>query len=624
MRKIPGGISDFKKLITEGFVYVDKTRFIEKLEDEDYVTFYRPRRFGKSLLLSTLEYYYDYKYKDMQSELFGGTYIDGNPTRFRSKYSVIKFDFSGIKSNNAVKGMSKRILSGIDFFLQAHGLKIDRELDEDGQPSEILDQFFTRIFSKLANPLYVLIDEYDHFANQILSENRAEFSEMARTGGYLRTFFEVLKEGTQRSFVGRIFITGVSPLTMDSLTSGFNIATNISFDNWFADMLGFTKGEASALIAELLPDARDKEGLLEAVTRLYNGYMFAREGPKLYNSEMAFYYIKAFKKTGRAPEAVVDDNTKTDVAKLKALASLVVLNGGGPELAERDLERRREALADILNGESYRISLSGSFGMDSFDADDFMAFLYYMGFLTYVSEGGVDALVLPNEAMGALFCRYFSDMILQEAPRIDAGRRKAAMDALAFKGSADLFVGCLSELLMDGDNRIYVHFAEKVFQLLGFTVVHEYTGYSAKLEAAAKGGGYIDLALLPVPKKKVSFYYIIEMKYIFRRELERFEKKKQDGGRKEPGAEAAAAAAEAEEERLSKLEKRRRVVYDKWSQALEQIRRYSSQPPYSDLDAEGRLKKLIIIFCTHRCLVCQDVADADNAEMQLADFEWWF
>ena len=244
MKKLPYGISNYQDLIEDNYYYVDKTKYIEKLENlaEKRIMFLRPRKFGKTLFTSTLENYYDLKKADKFEKLYGETYIGKNPTKLKNSYHILKFNFSGIDTTNeetTMKGFKEKVSIAIGGFINKYGLDfyVNPDLTAEGLLSSLIEAFKIQ---KTEDKIYVIIDEYDHFANELLGFNTNQFKNLVSKNGKVRKWYEILKEGTE-SVIDRIFITGVAPITLDSLTSGFNIGLDITQDRDFNAMIGFTE-----------------------------------------------------------------------------------------------------------------------------------------------------------------------------------------------------------------------------------------------------------------------------------------------------------------------------------------------------------------------------------------------
>ena len=287
--RIPYGEADFKRIRVNGWLYVDKTRFVHALEEERYAFFIRPRRFGKSCWISLLNYYYDRTRADDFEAVFGGTDLGQHPTENRHRYVVLRFDFSMF--DDTLETLRERFETYCHLELD-HALKRNRDLFPPETRQHILS--LPSINDKLAAlflyagdegiPLYVLIDEYDNFANTVLAYHGEEaYQSFTHGGGFYRNFFATLKAGAGRNDGGleRMFITGVSPITMDDVTSGFNIGSNISLDPRFDQMLGFTEAEVRQLL-ELYRDHgafnQEVEAALDVIARVVQWLSVLRGG----------------------------------------------------------------------------------------------------------------------------------------------------------------------------------------------------------------------------------------------------------------------------------------------------------------------------------------------------------
>ena len=273
IKKLPYGISDYERIVKDNYYYVDKTKYIEKLEDlpQPYITFLRPRKFGKTLFTSTLENYYDIKKKDKFEQLYKETYIGKHPTPLKNSYHILRFNFSGIDTSTVdttINGFKREVGSSIKLFVQKYGLDFYVNMEDEAE--NILDNLIKSfIVQKSNDKIYVIIDEYDHFANELLGFDTDQFKSLVSKNGKVRKWYEILKKGTE-TVIDRIFITGVAPITLDSLTSGFNIGTDITRDEEFNEMLGFTEAELVELMnaqeiskekeEEMIPIMKEKIG----------------------------------------------------------------------------------------------------------------------------------------------------------------------------------------------------------------------------------------------------------------------------------------------------------------------------------------------------------------------------
>jgi len=282
--RIPYALQDFKEIREQNYLYVDKTSYIEMLEYMDnYVLFLRPRRFGKTLFASVLEYYYDIRYKDDFDKLFGGLYIGENKTAKANSYHVLKISFTCIHMENAriEKSFTNCVRTYLYGFARLHKLDINVENNSD-ECSEILRNFLMDYRLATDRKIYLIIDEYDLFANDVLTEDREFFNHMTSKDGFLRKFYEVFKAYAGNT-VEKIFITGVTPITLDSLTNGFNIATNLSNSELLNEMIGFTEGE----VRQLLNEYNMSEEYIAILREHYNGYLFHKDAKnKVYNSSL--------------------------------------------------------------------------------------------------------------------------------------------------------------------------------------------------------------------------------------------------------------------------------------------------------------------------------------------------
>ena len=339
---IPYGMANFRTIREEGFLYVDKTRFLHDLEDERHVFLLRPRRFGKSCWVSILEHYYDRTRKQNFNALFDGTDIGREPTANRSRYAVLRLDFSSFDKDlpalaaNFAGHCHTRLRGMLEANADVFSAQLAERILAPPTTGGRLDELFLHA-ERLGVRLYVLIDEYDNFANTILAgEGEAAHHAVTRGSGFLRDFFAALKTGTASGNLDRLFITGVSPVTMDDVTSGFNIGTNISFDAAYNEMVGFTEQEVDDLVrmyADLGALDRERDEVIAVMREWYNGYRFSEESEEdMYNTNMVLYYLKHSVPNKRGPRHLIDANVRLDYAKLR---HLVVVNRDAALAAER-------------------------------------------------------------------------------------------------------------------------------------------------------------------------------------------------------------------------------------------------------------------------------------------------
>ena len=277
MKELPYGISDYEKLIESNCYYIDKTKYIEQLEipSNSYVMFLRPRKFGKTLFTSMLENYYDVNKKDKFEELFKETYIGKNPTELKNSYYILRFNFAGIMTKDeetTIEGFREKVIVSIQDFIDSYKIDfyINPKLSTEGLLNSLIVAFKNQ---KQNEKMYVIIDEYDHFANELLGFQTESFKSLVSKNGKVRKFYEILKEGTETA-VDRIFITGVAPITLDSMTSGFNIITDLTRDPRFNEMMGFTEEELIKIMEDQEIDKKKQKELLPIMKENYDGYRF--------------------------------------------------------------------------------------------------------------------------------------------------------------------------------------------------------------------------------------------------------------------------------------------------------------------------------------------------------------
>ncbi|MEM1120494.1 MAG: AAA family ATPase, partial [Bacteroidota bacterium] len=330
MIKIPYGISNFKQLRENDYYLVDKTKYIEQLEqfNQRFLFFVRPRRFGKSLFLSILEHYYDIRRKDEFMDLFGPYYIGQQPTKLANQYLILKFNFSGIDTrdyDSTFKSFLFNVKHGVKSFLIEYA---DYFGDEDINGVDYLSfpaqaiQYLYEVMAKQLPPykIYLLIDEYDHFANEILAFRFEEFSQIVSRNGYVRKFFEAIKIATGQGVIDRLFVTGVSTITLDSLTSGFNISTNITLSPRFHDMVGFKTDEVETILRGVNVSDEGLPNIMEDLKVWYDGYAFSRDvKERLYNSDMVLYFADHYSYDQSYPDDLLDINIASDYTKVRRL-----------------------------------------------------------------------------------------------------------------------------------------------------------------------------------------------------------------------------------------------------------------------------------------------------------------
>ena len=398
VKQLPYGVADFETVMKDNLYYVDKTMYIPLLEEQPRnLMFIRPRRFGKSLLLSMLRTYYDKAKKDQFEEIFGSLWIGKHPTPLMGRYQVMHLDFSQI--GGTIDELEKKFEEYLCYRLDAFVRKY-----ADDYPAYFLKSFFecntytgkliqiTTAANELRIPMYLIIDEYNNFTNVVLDEKGEEiYHQMTHAEGFYRDVFKKFK-GTFE----RIFFTGVSPVTLDDLTSGFNIGRNISTLFYFDKMLGFSTEDVREMFTyykevESLPTNCDIEAMIEEMRPWYDNYCFAEEcledGYRVFNTDTVLFYLRNYILYKSAPKNMLDPNTKTDYNKLKRLVRLDQLDGD-----------RKGVLKEIAEKGEITSNIEQSFpASDLIKPNKFVSLLFYYGMLTIKGVSGLQlVLAIPN------------------------------------------------------------------------------------------------------------------------------------------------------------------------------------------------------------------------------------
>ncbi len=410
-KRILYGNANYEDIAYKNGYFVDKTHYIEKLEMIENPVFLRPKRFGKSLFCRMLECYYNIKQQDQFEQLFGSTYIGQNPTPFRNSFFVLHLDFSPIDPTGTIEEIEESFNFRCNSRMRAtveryKGWFQDRVKIEDFRVNASL--MLTAILDTLNNPdlprLYVIIDEYDNFANQLVTTNKDQlYRELTAEDSFLKTFFKTLKEGRKSGAIAKIFITGVLPIAIDDLTSAFNIATFITLHPKFENMMGFTQVEVDRLLDEIYHDYEIKASTRQEVDAVikshYNGYHFVNfDGEALYNSTILMFFLKDFCEFQQIPEFLTDLNLRTDLAWVRRIT------GSNPANTEEFV-----AQLTTQNRIAYdRNFLTTKFHKSQFFEKSFYPIsFFYLGMLTRQDRF---FLKLPNLNMQQIFVEYFNEL----------------------------------------------------------------------------------------------------------------------------------------------------------------------------------------------------------------------
>ena len=517
-RPILYGVSDYAEIRKANAWFVDRTAKIRDLEKVRYAVFLRPRRFGKSLLTSILEAYYDIRYADRFDEFFAGTDIGANPTEERGKYLILKFDFSAVSKEMANVQGSFEFQASIrcDAFARRYA-----DLLPEGMAERVISApdcnaklgVITTELKDSSRKLYIIIDEYDNFTNTILAESGLDaYNELCHGNGIFKQFFTELKAATSgtEAAVPRLFVTGVSPVTMDDVTSGFNIGTNISLDPVFADLTGFRHDDLGA-IAQYYGNACGFDAAKAEAVCLdwFDNYRFGSfKAPSVANTTLVLNFFDKLVRAGRWPDDYIDENLRTDYAKIRHLVTLNHRLNGNFDVLENLMKTGK--LSERLKKSFQATELS--------QTDNFTSLLYWFG-ITTITGGrfGKTSFGIPNETMKKLA----ADMIpaaYADIHKID-GRVQAINDGLcgfADNGDWREFTGVLSEIVRENFRVRDSIDGEKTVQSTMVALLCAAGGpYFVHHEGEA-GGGFYDIALEPrlLDWPDIAHAGLIELKYL--------------------------------------------------------------------------------------------------------------
>jgi len=560
IKQVPYGVSDFVTVREQNLYYVDKTMYLSLLEQQPRNLFYiRPRRFGKSLFISMMQAYYDKAMADRFDSLFGGLLIHDHPTPLRGRYQMLYLDFSQVGGD--IDRLSERFDEYCKVMLDGFMRKYQNEY-----PEAVVKAFFEiQTFSgKLALirdnagalriPLYLIIDEYDNFTNIVLNEKGEEvYHAITHASGFYRDVFKKFK-----GMFERIFMTGVSPVTLDDLTSGFNIGWHLSMNPKFDKMLGFSTEDVRGMLlyykeSGMLPAESDVEAMITEMKPWYDNYCFAKECLKqdgrVFNCDMVLYYLRQYMDSGHSPERMVDPNTKTDYNKLKKLLQLDRLDGD-----RRGIIRRIAEEGQIIT------EVEESFpAKDLTNPDIFPSLLFYYGMLTIKGTYGKRLILcIPNNNVRKQYYEY----LLEEYEahfHVSIDTLNDYFDAMSFDGQwreALQYIADAYEKLssvrdsIEGERSIQGFF-------MAYLSLNDYYITAPEVELSH---GYCDFFLLPnLTHYQSKHCYIVELKYLPKKDFE----------------------AKAEEQ---------------WQQAVEQIDGYARAPRVEVLRQGTQLHKIVMQF----------------------------
>ena len=517
--KMPYGISNYEKIVNDGYYYVDKTKYIENLS-ETSIMFLRPRKFGKTLFTSVLENYYDKNKVDKFENLYGNTYIGKNPTKLKNSYCILRFNFSGIDTSTeeeTIRCFKNSTIESIKLFVGKYN--IDFYINEAQDAEEILNSLFTAFsLQKNNEKIYVIVDEYDHFANELLGFYPERFRTLVSKNGKVRKWYEILKKGTE-TVVDRIFITGVAPITLDSLTSGFNIGTDITQDERFSNMMGFTEKELVEILNNQEIMREEQKKILPIMKENYDGYKFCLNAKnQIYNSTMCLYFLSSYTWSRKIPTDLIDMNIASDYSKIGKMLDLC--KG----------ENKLEILKKTVQGEPIVNNIVEKFNPAiEFTEKDMISMLYYLGYLTISGESlGMPELTIPNKVMKEIYASYFMQLMDQEADfKIDGSTSQQILREIALEGKIDKMIEVLRIYLNNLSNRDLIKFDEKYIKLIFYCISMTLPIYSTKSEMEVNRN-YPDILLVPRDRTKGYKAIMVEFKYIKKGETTKLEDKQEE------------------------------------------------------------------------------------------------
>ena len=575
-KRIPYGMQNFEDVIKEDCYYVDKTPFIELVEESNmYFFFIRPRRFGKTLTLSMLENYYDINKKDKFDEIFGKLYIGQNPTPEHNTYLIIRLNFAEVAAglDDYKDGLDNHCRLVFNFFcdIYAHILPTDTKEGLQQEPDAVSKlRFLCQKCQEVGKKIYLFIDEYDYFTNMILAheEHLVGYRNQTHGEGYLRQFFNTIK-GTAGNSLGRVFVTGVTPVTMDNLTSGFNIGTNYSLSSDFNEMTGFTEEEVRKMLdyyGSVLPFNHTTDELIKVMKPWYDNYCFAEERygeTTMYNSMMVLYFVDNYiDYEYQITKKMVETSIRIDYDKLRMLI-------------RHDKEFAHDAsIIQQLVTQGFVIgTLNENFPAERInDPDNFLSLLFYFGMVTIDGTyDGETKFIIPNEVVRDQMYTYLLDTYKENDLVYDRYSKGKLESKLAYHGEFkpyfEYIADCLKKYSSQRDKQkgeAFVH---------GFTLaMTSQNKFYRPISELDNDGGYADIFLSPLCDiyKDMVDSYIIELKYC----------KSQTTG-----------------EQVKKL----------FEEASAQISRYADSDTVREAVKTTKLHKLVVIYRGAEMVACEEI-----------------
>ena len=575
-KRIPYGMMNFIDVREDDCYYVDKTHYIPLIENANKYFFYiRPRRFGKSLTISMLRHYYNILEADKFERWYGDLYIGKHPTPERNSYLIIYLNFAVVNAelNSYRQSLDAHCNTEFNFFCDVYAQYlpegIKEEMNKKKGAVEQLDYLYKECV-KTNQQIYLFIDEYDHFTNKILSEPSCLEDYKSETYGtsYLRSFFDTVKAGTD-STIKRCFVTGVSPVTMDDLTSGFNIGTNYSLSPEFNEMTGFNEEEVRAMLdyyATTCQFHHSTDELIEAMKPWYDNYCFAEQsygGTTMYNSNMVLYFVDNYiRNRGYMPRNMVEENIRVDYNKLRMLIR-----------KDKEFAHDASTIQTLVQQGYVTGELKTGFPAETVaEPDNFISLLFYFGMLTISgTKRGKTLLTIPNQVVREQLYSYLLDTYNEADLRFDNWEKGKLASAMAYRGDwkayFDYIAECLHRYSSQRDKQkgeAYVH---------GFTLaMTAQNRFYRPISEQENQEGYADIFMFPLLDiyKDMLHSYIIELKY---------------------------AKGKDSDEKVEQLRQ----------EAITQANRYAASETVQKAIGTTTLHKIIVVYQGMKMVVCEEV-----------------
>ena len=579
VKRLPYGINDFEAVIEQNQYYVDKTMYLPLLENQpSNIFFIRPRRFGKSIFLSMLHAYYDCSKKEKFQALFGDLWVGKHPTPLQGKYQILHLDFSyvGGSIEKLEENFNMYLRVKLDGFMRVYQEFYLADFKEKFFKSDSATEKLALLQDETATkgiPLYLIIDEYDNFTNTVLNEQGEKvYWAITHADGFYRDVFKKFK-----GMFERIFITGVSPVTLDDVTSGFNIGWHISTKPEFNQMLGFSQEEVRKMFAYYkevggIPATSDIEAMIDEMKPWYDNYCFSKKAletqSKVFNCDMVIYYLRNYMDYGQAPDQMIDPNTKTDYNKMKKLLQLDKLDGD-----------RKGVIRTIAETGQIVTTLEETFPASRLtNPQTFTSLLFYYGMLTIKDTFG-DMLILgiPNNNVRKQYYGYLLEQY-QEEKFVDLTQMKILFTYMALEGKWREALEAMAKAYEDVSSVRDGIESERNLQgfFMAYLNLNNYYYTAPELEL---NHGYCDFFLLPnLTHYATKHSYILELKVLSKKDYE----------------------AKSEDGKLSKAEAQ-------WQEAEEQIKRYAVAPRVEALRQGTTLHKIIMQFVAGKLVRMEEV-----------------